>query len=104
MFYPSVLRLSERKNFCPNTDNINEFERQAWTEKKATWFAGDKHWAGPEGDKMGTGIRLLFTGKMGFHALGLGFMSNKKTQNGHWGDGIGAPGYWDLGKNWAGKW
>ena len=66
---------------------------------------------------MGTGICPFFAGKMGFNALGLGFI-NKKTieigmglgfeqdleQDRHSDDGICAVGRWDLVKIWAGKW
>jgi hypothetical protein len=37
---------------------------------------------GPEALKWETGIYLFFTGKMGFHALRLGFMGNKAIENG----------------------
>ena len=32
---------------------------------------------------MGTGICLFLGGKMGFHALGLGFISKKTIENGN---------------------
>ena len=56
---------------------------------------------------MGTGVCLFLAGKMGFHALGLGFISNKTIENGigikMW-DGICAFGHWDLVNILAGKW
>ena len=64
---------------------------------------------------MGTGICLFLGGKMGFHALGLGFISKKNNrklmgmglrfeQDSYIDDGICALGQWDLVKIWAGKW
>jgi hypothetical protein len=58
---------------------------------------------------MGTGICLFLAGKMGFHALGLRFISQKTIENGfeqdnHLDDGICALGHWDLVKICGGKW
>ena len=38
---------------------------------------------GPEGIKWELGVAYFLAGKMGFHALGLGFISNKTIENGN---------------------
>ena len=70
-------------------------------------------WIGSWKGKMGTGICLFKAGKMGFHALGMGFTSNKTLGNGNeikiW---AGQPlGRWNLcswtlgfSQIWAGWW
>ena len=69
---------------------------------------------GPEGVKWELGFGHFFAGKMGFHALGLGFINKKTIENGNMGlrfeqdrhsdDGICAVGRWDVVKIWDGKW
>ena len=38
---------------------------------------------GPEGVKWELGFAHFFAGKMGFHALGLGFINKKTIENGN---------------------
>jgi hypothetical protein len=47
---------------------------------------------------MEAGICLFLAGKIGLHALGVGFISKKTID-----DGICALGHWDLVKIWAGE-
>ncbi len=39
---------------------------------------------GPEGVKWELGFAHFLAGKMGFHALGLGFINKKTIENGNW--------------------
>ena len=39
---------------------------------------------GPEGVKLELGFAQFLAGKMGFHALGLGFINKKTIENGNW--------------------